>query len=106
MFSARAAVTLCFFMHLLTILLILGLFDYIPIKPTDGKGQKRVVIFLIMLPIYLILAVVVRKKHILELKMRHKNDTPKMVKAANLKLLAYIAASFVILMVLAVIIRG
>jgi hypothetical protein len=105
LFTARATVTAFFFLHLLTILLMFRWFDYIPINSTDARGKMKVKVFLIMLPIYLLLSIIVRKRHFIELKEQHRDDTPGMIKRANRQLLAYGIISFLIPMVLALIFR-
>ena len=105
LFKAKLFMTLLLFIHLLTILLVTDLFEFIPIEKHDSRGKKQFVIFLIMLSIYILLTLIARKKHMLDLNEQHKEDTPAMIKKAKHFLIAYMAGSFALVMVLAIWLR-
>ncbi|MGZ5222262.1 MAG: hypothetical protein ACXWC7_19400, partial [Chitinophagaceae bacterium] len=67
LFRAKGSMTLFLFLNFLTILV---LFDNVGILP-DSKGSKterRLIMGLILLPFYLILTVLVRMKHVKQLR--------------------------------------
>lgn len=85
--------TLLGFMNLLLILILLDKVDLIPINLSDGKGTKQIVIFWVMLPIYLAMTFLIRKKDLVALKEEYDNNWDKVFKG-NVWLVLYIIASF------------
>ena len=100
-FSTLCSMTLLGFMNLLLILILLDKVDLIPINLSDGKGTKQIVIFWVMLPIYLAMTFLIRKKDLVAVKEEYDNNWDKVFKG-NVWLVLYIIASFASVFIAAV----
>ncbi len=100
-FSTMLSMTLLGFMHLIQVLIIFDKMDLISISPTDSKGTKRFIIFLVMLPIYLLLNLLIKKKDLEEVKERNEYNWDKVFNG-NVWLIVYMILSFALIFVLAV----
>ncbi len=67
-FRTICTMTLLAFIHLMQVLIAIDKVGLIPIASADGKTAKQFILFLIMLPIYLLLSQLVRKKELEEMK--------------------------------------
>jgi hypothetical protein len=99
-FETIGSMTLLAFFHLMQLLILIDKVDLIPIKRNDGQGQKRLVIFCIMLPIALTLAVLIKKVH-LEKMIDDYMDKPEVITRGNRVLITYIILSFAAIFALA-----
>src|SRR5437764_12715084 len=92
-FRTLLSMTLLGFIHLMQILAILHKVDLIPIKTSDNLWRKRVVMFLLMLPIFLLFKRVVKKNDLEILKKEYEYNWEKLFNA-NIWLIVYIILSF------------
>ena len=79
-FSTICSMTLLGFMHLVQILILVDKVDLIPINSSAGKGTKRIVIFLVMLPIYFAMTFLFKKSDIVPLREKYDYDWDKVFK--------------------------
>lgn len=100
-FRTMCSLTLLAFIHLIQVLIILDQVSLIPINDSDGKGVKRMVIFFVMLPIYLLMTRLVKKKQLEEMKEEYSYSWDKVFKW-NVWLVVYIILSFSFIFILAV----
>jgi hypothetical protein len=99
-FSTMCAMTFLVFLHLLQILILFGKLSLIPLNASDGKGIKRVVILFIMLPIYLLMTQLVKKKRLDKMKEEYSYSWDKIFNW-NVWLIVYIILSFSLIFILA-----
>ena len=99
-FSTMMSMTLLGFMHLMQILILLNKVDIIPIDPSDNKTTKRVIMILVMLPIYFLMTRLFRKSDIESLKEKYDNNWNK-VFSGNVLLVIYMVLSFTLIFILA-----
>ena len=81
-------------------LILLDKVDLIPIKSTDDKGTKRLLMFGVMLPIYFVVTLLFKKSDIEPLEEKYNNNWDKVFKG-NVWLIVYIIASFASIFILA-----
>ena len=99
-FSTICSMTLIGFMHFMQVLILLDKVELIPIKSSDHNLVKRIIIFFVMLPIYLLMTQLFRKKDIEPLKENYDYNWDKVFKG-NVWLVRYIILSFALIFVLA-----
>lgn len=100
-FSTMCTMTLLGFMHLMQILILLNKVDIIPINSSDDKGTKRIIMFVVMLPIYFVVTFLFKKSDIEPLKKKYEYNWDKVFKG-NVWLIVYIIASFASIFILAI----
>ncbi|HYF33453.1 MAG TPA: hypothetical protein VD993_20150 [Chitinophagaceae bacterium] len=99
-FRTLLSMTLLGFIHLMQVLIIFDKVDLIPISSSDGKGTKRFIIFLVMLPIYVLLQLLIKKTDLEALKERYANHWDKVFNG-NVWLIVYMILSFSSIFILA-----
>ena len=98
-FSALCSMTLLGFFHLMQLLIVLDKVDLIPTEKTNNIWTKRLIMFLAMLPIYLIMTRLFRKEDIAPLKEKYDYNWDK-VFSGNIWLIVYGITSFALIFVL------
>ena len=104
LFRTKLTMTLLGFIHFMQILIVFHKTDFIPFKSSDNIWWKRFVIFLIMLPIYLLLTAIIRKYDIDKLNEEYKYNWDKIF-SGNVWLIAYITLSFSLRIILAIVMK-
>ena len=100
-FSTMCSMTLMGFMHLIQILILLDKVSIIPINSSDDKLTKRLIMFLIMVPIYFLMTSLFKKSDIEPLKEKYDYNWDKVFNG-NVWLVIYIILSFALIFVLAI----
>ncbi len=98
-FSALCSMTLLGFFHLMQLLIVLDRVDLIPTEKTNNIWIKRLIMFLTMLPIYLIMTRLFKKEDIAPLKEKYDYNWDK-VFSGNVWLIVYSITSFALVFVL------
>jgi hypothetical protein len=99
-FRTLCSLSLLAFMHLMQILILINKTDLIPIKSSDDKLTKRIIMFFVFIPIYLLMTRLFKKTDIEPLKEKYDNNSDK-VYSGNVCLIIYIILSMVLIGVLA-----
>ncbi len=76
-FSTLCAMTMLGFMHLMQLLILFDGVDLIPIKSNDDKLTKKLIIFGSMIPLYLLMTQLFKKKDIEMLKEKYNYNWDK-----------------------------
>ena len=103
-FRTVLSLTLIGFIHLFQLLIIVDKVNLIPISQGDTKMYKRWVIFCIMLPIAVVVALLVPKNELLALQSVYR-DKPELVRKGNRNLIIYIVVNFCLIFILAVLLK-
>jgi hypothetical protein len=99
MFSTILALTMLAYLHLFQVLIVLDRVDLLPLSKDDTRFEKRVGVALVMAPIAIVLAFMVRKKDINEIAAAYQ-DRQEEISRGNKFLIAYSVLSFALLTVL------
>jgi hypothetical protein len=101
-FRTKLSMTLLGFMHLMQLLVILDkVNDYIPTSTSYGRGMNKIIMFFVMLPIYFLVSLLIKKKDMDELDEKYAYDWDKVFNG-NVWLVVYIIVSFALIFVLAI----
>lgn len=103
-FRTVLSLTLIGFIHLFQLLIIVNKVNLIPISQGDAKIYKRWVMFCIMLPIAILVALLVPKKELVGLQNVYQ-DKPEVVRKGNRNLILYIVVNFFLIFILAVLLN-
>ena len=104
-FSALCSMTLLGFIHLMQILILFDKMDLIPINTTASQLERRLIIFLVLLPFYFLMTRLFKKKEIESLKEKYDYDWDK-VFSGNVWLVIYVLLSFALLIILLLLKKG
>jgi hypothetical protein len=74
--------------------------NIIPIDSNDGKGTKKIIMFFVMIPIYFLISVVIKKKDLEDLGERYRYKWDR-VFDSNVWLIVYIILSVALTFILA-----
>ncbi len=99
-FSTMCSMTLLGFMHFMQIFIMLDKVSLIPINSSDDKLTKRLLVFLVMLPIYFVMTLLFKKSDIEPLKVKYDYNWDKVFEG-NVWLIVYIIVSFALIFILA-----
>jgi hypothetical protein len=92
-FSTIGAMAMLLYMHLFQILILTKRVDtLIPIKPTDNKPTKYLIMFFVLAPLYILLTLLIKKK---DLQALHYSD--QKIRTGNIVLIAYIILTMTLL---------
>ncbi len=100
LFRAKGSMTLFLFINFLTLLAIFDSANLLP-DSQNGKTERRLIMGLILLPFYLILTAIIRRKHLHQLREQYNNDSRRIYKA-NIWLIVYIIGSMGLLITISV----
>jgi len=92
-FGTLCSMTLLGSIHLMQILVLINKISLIPGSPSDDQFTTRVIAFLLMLPVYLLMTRLFRKKDIEPLEEKYDKDWDK-VFSGYVWLVIYIVLSF------------
>lgn len=98
-FRTMCSMTVLAFMHLMQILIVFDKMSLIPINVSDGKATKRIIFFMIMLPIYLLMTQLVKKKQLDQMKEEYSYSWDKIFNW-NVWLIVYMISSFSLIFIL------
>lgn len=98
-FRTMCSMTVLAFMHLMQILIVFDKMSLIPINASDGKATKRIIFFMIMLPIYLLMTQLVKKKQLDQMKEEYSYSWDKIFNW-NVWLIVYMISSFSLIFIL------
>ena len=93
--------TLLVFIHFMVILAIFNRVHIIPYKPADNIWQIRLGMLIVLLPIFVLLSILIKKRD-LEAMSTYYEDVPDKIFKANVSLIAYIILFFALLMIIAI----
>ena len=95
-FSTIGAMAMLLYMHLFQILILTKQVEtFIPIKPTDDKPTKYLIMFFIMAPLFFLLTLTIKKE---ELKtLEYSQDK---IRTGNIRLVSYITLTTIVLFTL------
>jgi hypothetical protein len=96
MFSTLSSMTMLVCLQLMLILAIFNRIDIIPIKSSDNIWHQKMVAALLILPIFILLNLIIKKKDLVEIKAQYDNHKDK-VQKGNIYLIAYIILMFILL---------
>jgi hypothetical protein len=99
-FRTIASMTLFGFMHLMQLLIVVNRVNILSISASDGKGTKRIIMFFVLLPIYILLAFLIKKKDLENLKHNYACNWDK-VFTGRVWLIVYSILSFSFIFILA-----
>ena len=92
-FSTIVAMTALLYMHLFQILIITKQVEtFFPIKSTDDKPTKYLIMFFVMAPFYILLTLLIKRK---DLQSLHYSD--QKLRKGNILLIVYIVLTMVLL---------
>ena len=95
-FSTIGAMAMLLFMHLFQILILTKKVEtFIPIKPTDDRLTKYIIMFFVMAPLFLLLALTIKKEELKNLKYSEAK-----VRTGNILLVCYIISTIIVLFTL------
>jgi hypothetical protein len=94
-FSTLCAVVFLAYLHIFQILVILDKVDWLPMQADDEKIIKYGKLAIFLLPVFLILAFLIRERD-----LKNMNYDQSVIKNGNIRLVAYIVLSFILLFVL------
>ena len=100
-FSTICSMTFLGFIHLMQILVLLDLVIAIPINSAYDKLTKRLILILVMLPIYFLITSLFKKSDIESQKEKYHYDWDKVFRG-NVWLVIYIILSFALTIFLAI----
>lgn len=103
-FRTMCSMTLLVLMHVFQILILLRKTEFIPINPSDSKDTKWLIMLLIMLPIYFLLTLLVKKNELQKMKEEYSYSWDKIFKW-NVWFIIYIVLSFSLIFVLAALVK-
>jgi hypothetical protein len=103
-FKTILSLTFIGFIHLFQLLIILDKVNLIPISEADGKMYKRWIMFCIMFPIAIVVALLFPKKELVTLQSFYQ-DKPELVRKGNNFLIAYIVVNFSLIILLTIILK-
>ena len=103
-FRTVLSLTFIGFIHLFQLLIILDKVNLIPIGEADGKMYKRWVMFCIMFPIAIVVALLFPKKEMVSLQSLYQ-DKPELIRKGNRILIVYIVVNFCLIFLLAVLLK-
>src|SRR5689334_8862727 len=92
-FRTMCSMTLLAFFHLMQILILLKKVDLIPIKSSDSKDTKFGIMLLVMIPLYLLMTLLVKKKELDQMKEQYSIGWDKIF-YWNVWLVIYMVLSF------------
>jgi hypothetical protein len=98
-FTTLCSMTLLGYLHLTQLLIILNKIDLIPTEFSDNIWIKRLIICLVMLPIYIIMSRLFRRKDIDVLKKKYDNNQTQ-IRKGNIWLIVYAIMSFALIFIL------
>ncbi len=90
------------YIHLLQILFILDRVDLLPIKSSQSHDTKRLMMFLILLPICLMMRLLIKESELKDIKEQYAYSWDKIFNA-NVWLIVYIVLSFSSLIILMIV---
>ncbi len=100
-FRTICSMTFLGYLHFLQILILLDKVNLIPINYAGNKLAKRLIIFFVMLPIYLLMTQVFKKSDIESLKEKYDYNWDKVFKG-NVWLVIYFLLSMALIFILAI----
>ncbi len=100
-FRTMGSLLLLVYIHILQLLALFNKIDLIPIKSSDDKLTKSIIMLLILIPIYLFVTKLLKKSDIEPLKEKYDYNWDK-VHSGNLWLIIYIILSMALMFVLAI----
>ncbi len=100
-FRTMCSMTLLVYMHLMQLLILFNKTDLIPIKASDDKLTKRIIMLFVLVPIYFLATKLFKKSDIEPLKEKYGYNWDK-VHAGNILLILHIILSFALIFVLAI----
>ena len=100
-FATLCSMTLLGFFHLMQILILFDKMNLLPLNSSQDKSTKRLLMFIIMLPIYLLMTRLFKKSDIEPLKEKYAYNWDKVFNG-SVWLVVYIVVSFSLIFMLAV----
>lgn len=100
-FRTMASLTLLAYIHIMQLLIFFNKTDLIPIKNSDEKLTKTIIMLLVFIPIYLFVTRLLKKSDIEPLKEKYDYNWDK-VHSGNIWLIIYIILSMALMFVLAI----
>ncbi len=100
-FSTMCSMTLLGFFHLMQLLILFDKVNLLPLNSSQDKLTKRLLMFIVMLPIYFFMTRLFKKSDIEPLKDKYAYNWDKVFNG-NVWLVVYIIVSFSFIVVLAV----
>ena len=95
-FSTLCAMAMIAFMHLMQLLILTHQVDrFIPIKSTDTKTTKYLIMALVLLPIFLLLSLILKKE-----ELKSLSYPADKIRKGNIFLVAYIVLTMALLIIL------
>lgn len=100
-FRTMCSMTLLVYIHLMQVLVLFNKTDLIPIKTSDDKLTKAIIMLFVLVPIYLLVTRLFKKSDIQPLKEKYDYNWDK-VHSGNIWLIIYVILSMALMFAIAI----